>query len=1068
MQNKPNRYVIGGSCPSGILRSRSYFVPVLLSLVFVLCPSAFWQTMSAQEQSVKVTGLVLDENNQPLTGAAVMVKGETRGLIVGADGAFELNVKPSNELEVSFLGYEDVTVKVGDQIHFVITMKPVKNELEDAVVTAFGKQRKASVVSSIETISADELHLPSSNLTAALAGRAAGLVSLQKSGEPGKDNATFFIRGVTTFGYTANPLIILDGFEVSTSMLARVDPDNIENFSILKDATAAALYGSKGANGVIEVTTKKGSEGKVKLMFRHESRFSTPTQLPEFVDGVEYMQLYNEAEINDNPFLRNNRYSPQKIANTIKGVNPYAYPNINWYDEMFNDMAYNQYYTLNISGGGKMVKYYAAVSYTNEQGLLKNLSTNKFKNNIRLNRYNVLSNIDFNLTKTTKFTLNMTSYYEGSNGPGVNPITSRYGAGFDIFRSAVNGNPVDFPVMYAPDEFTQYVTHPLFGNSDGFAQSNPYASMVSGYCEGFNFDVTSQFTLEQSLDPWVKGLSLKAKYSVNNAGQYASVRSIKPYYYAMKEYNEMTDTYTLKEVQTGDDVISDPYVDRTASSHDYLEGGIYYANQFGKHDVTAVAIYTQEQKRYTGSVSYTPTLESALPSRNQAIRGRVTYAYADRYLIEGSLTYQGSEKFYGKNKWGLFPSVAAGYTISNERWWGPNLKKVINRLKLKASYGVVGNDNITDASERFFFLSKIGTGWAHAWGENFNNAYAMSEINRYPNPDITWELAYKQNYGIEMSLFNDTVEIMLDRFHEHRKNIYMDRAGIPASMGLTADVSGNTGEAESWGWDGSIDINHTFSRDFWISGRLNFTFQKNRILKIDEPQYRDPYLSKVGLDMDQVHGYIAERLFIDQADIDNSPVQMVSSGTVQPGDIKYKDINGDGIVDPNDKVPIGLSRTPGINYGFGVSLGYKGFDFSCFFQGVDNVSFFMNINDFAPFIGYRNVLKFIAEDHWSQNNPVAQAEFPRLTTTNNPNNYQTFSTWWQRDGAFLRMKTLELGYTLPNKWTRKIKMETLRIYLTGQNLFSFDRFDYWDPEMGSTGLGYPLQRVYSIGLNLNF
>lgn len=380
----------------------------------------------------------------------------------------------------------------------------------------------------------------------------------------------------------------------------------------------------------------------------------------------------------------------------------------------------------------------------------------------------------------------------------------------------------------------------------------------------------------------------------------------------------------------------------------------------------------------------------------------------------------------------------------------------------------MGNDNITDASERFFFLSKIGTGWAHAWGENFNNAYAMSEINRYPNPDITWELAYKQNYGIEMSLFNDTVEIMLDRFHEHRKNIYMDRAGIPASMGLAVDVSGNTGEAESWGWDGSIDINHTFSRDFWISGRLNFTFQKNRILKIDEPQYRDPYLSKVGLDMDQVHGYIAERLFIDQADIDNSPVQMVSSGTVQPGDIKYKDINGDGIVDPNDKVPIGLSRTPGINYGFGVSLGYKGFDFSCFFQGVDNVSFFMNINDFAPFIGYRNVLKFIAEDHWSQNNPVAQAEFPRLTTTNNPNNYQTFSTWWQRDGAFLRMKTLELGYTLPNKWTRKIKMETLRIYLTGQNLFSFDRFDYWDPEMGSTGLGYPLQRVYSIGLNLNF
>lgn len=1049
------------------MRLRTVQKGMLLVFAMVMGSALFADSLFAQSKNVKITGTVLDENNQPLAGTTVMVKKENKGQIVGADGTFEMTVNSDDILIVSFLGYEEYSQKIGETRTFVIKLQPLKNELEDAVVTAFGKQKKASVVASIETIDAGELRMPSSNLTAALAGRAAGLVSMQKSGEPGRDNATFFIRGVTTFGYATNPLIILDGFEVSTDVLARVDPDNIANFSILKDATAAALYGSKGANGVIEVTTKKGSEGGVKVMFRHESRLSTPTQLPKFVDGVSYMNLYNEAELNDNPYIRSNKYSPQKIANTMNNVDPYAYPNVNWYDEMFNDYAYNQYYLLNLSGGGKMVKYYAAVSYTNEQGLLKNLSTNKFKNNIELNRYNVLSNIDFNLTKTTKLSLNMQSYFESSNGPGVNPITSSRGGGFEIFRNAVNGNPVDFPIMYQPDEFTQYLTHPLFGNADGNLQSNPYAEMVSGYSEGFDFDLTSQFTFEQDFSPWVEGLSFKAKYSINNSGEYAAIRSVKPYYYAMSNYNEMDGSYILKEVQDGDDIISEPTVDRTSGTHNYLEAGIYYANTFGKHDVTAVGIYTQEEKRYSGSIFSGSTLETTLPSRNQALRTRITYAYDSKYLIEGSLTYQGSEKFYGKNKWGLFPSVAAGYTISNEKFWAP-IKSVVNRLKLKASYGIVGNDNITSSSERFFFLSRIDrVGWGYTWGENFNNGYNMYDINRYPNPDITWELAYKQNYGFEMGLFKDVISLQIERFYERRNNIYMSRAGLPASMGLTAAISGNSGEAESYGWDGSMDINYNVSKDFWISGRVNFTYSKNKILKIDEPQYKDSYLSKVGMDMDQVHGYIAERLFIDQNDIDNSPVQMIGSGTIRPGDIKYKDINNDGIVDSNDRVPIGLSRTPGINYGFGFSMGYKGFDVSCFFQGVDDVSFFMNISDFAPFINHRNVLKFIADDHWSTSNPVAQAQFPRLTTTNNNNNYYAYSTWWMRDGAFMRLKNLEFGYTFPSKLTRKINVETLRIYLTGQNLFSFNRFDLWDPEMGSTGLGYPLQRVFSFGVTVN-
>lgn len=1053
----------------GAGRTNLCLLPIVLVMLCLLFPPLrFTPAAFGQDSNVKVTGVVLDDKGVALTGATVQVKGETRGQIVGSDGKFEITVKPSDELIVSFLGFENAMVKVGDQRELKIMLVPQDNELEEVVVTAFGRQKKASVVSSIETIGAKELRMPSSNLTAALAGRAAGLVAMQKSGEPGMDNATFFIRGVTTFGYATNPLIILDGFEVSTSTLARVDPDNIENFSILKDATAAALYGSKGANGVIEVTTKKGREGGVKLMFRHESRFSMPTQLPKFVGGVDYMNLYNEAEYNDNPLVGASYYSPQKIENTRRRMNPYAFPNINWYEAMFDDLAYNQYYTLNISGGGKAVNYYAAVSYTNENGLLKNLSTNKFKNNINLNRYNVLSNIDFKLTKTTKLSLNISSFYEKTNGPGINPITSSRGAGFDIFRSAVNGNPVDFPIMYEPDEFTQNLNHPLFGNSDGFLHSNPYAEMVSGYCDGFNFNLTSQFTLDQDLSGIVKGLSVKAKFSINNSGQYASVRSIRPYYYAMKNFNEATGTYALKEVQTGEDVISEPSVDRTANSHNYLEGGIYYANSFGKHDVSAVVIYTQEEKRNTGSVGSATTLETTLPSRNQAIRARLTYGYDNRYLFEASLTRQGSEKFYGSNKWGTFPAVAVGYTISNEKFW-EKLRKTVSKLKFKASYGVVGNDNITSDAQRFFFLSRIDrVGWGYVWGEDFNNGYNMYDITRYPNPDITWELAYKQNYGVELGLFNDAITIQLDRFSERRENIYMVREGLPASMGLTASISGNSGEAESKGWDGSVDIKHTFNKDFWITGRFNFTYATNEILKIDEKLYKDKYLSRVGLDMDQVHGYIAERLFIDQEDIDNSPLQMVGSGNIRPGDIKYRDINGDGIVDSNDRVPIGLSRTPEINYGFGISMGYKNFDFSCFFQGISNLSFFMNVSDFAPFINNRNALQFIADNHWSANNPVAQAEFPRLTTTYNNNNYYQYSTWWMRDGSLLRLKTLEIGYTLPTRISKKIRAESLRFYLSGQNLFCFKNFDLWDPEMGSTGLGYPLQRVYSIGFNVNF
>lgn len=445
-------------------------------------------SMEITQQKKQVHGKVLDETGEPLAGATVQIKGATSGAITDGDGNFSgLSVKESDVLQIGYIGYEQLEVAVKGKTELIVTLKPNVEALEEVVVAAFAKQKKESVVASIESVKPSDLKVPSSNLTTSLAGRVAGLISYQRSGEPGKDNATFFIRGVTTFGYAQSPLILLDGFEVSANDLAQVEPDNIEQFSILKDATAAALYGSKGANGVISVTTKQGKEGSLTVSFRHESKISAPTHIPNMVDGVSYMRLYNEAQYNDNPIV-SPRYSAQKIQNTLSGLNPMVYPNIDWYGEMFKDFTYNQHYTLNASGGGKVVRYYMAVSYDNDTGILKENRTNNFKNNINIDRFNILAKVNINLTRTTRAEVNINSVFRNYTGP--------FDEATDIFKSVMAGNPVEFPKFYEPDEQFAGVKHILFGSDPSRALTNPYAQMVRGYKDGFESTVTSQFTLE--------------------------------------------------------------------------------------------------------------------------------------------------------------------------------------------------------------------------------------------------------------------------------------------------------------------------------------------------------------------------------------------------------------------------------------------------------------------------------------------------------------------------------------------------------------------------------------------
>lgn len=1008
-----------------------------------------------------------ESHGDPLPGVTVQVLGRQGGVITDAEGRYTIEAAPNEELRFQFVGMKPQTISVGNLTTLNVVMVEDVELLDEVTITAFATQKKESIVSSIETISPKQLRVPSSNLTTALAGRLAGVISYQRSGEPGNDNAQFFVRGVTTFGYASSPLILLDGFEVSSTDLARVDPDNIEQFAVLKDATAAALYGSKGANGVIMVTTKKGVAGKPKISFRADARLSAPTKVLETVDGVTYMNLYNEAQFNDNPLLEP-YYSAQKIQNTIDNLNEYAYPNLDWYDIMFKPNTVNQHYNLNITGGGTVVKYYLSVSYDKDTGILRDNKLNNFKNNISIDRFNILTNVTMDLTPTTKMDINMNSIFENFTGPLDNTN--------EIFASVVATNPVEFPKFYLPDEKTAFVKHTLFGSDATGSMVNPFARMVRGYKDGSMGRITSQFSIDQDMDAILEGLMARAKVSIKSDNRYENYRSYDPYLYNIKSYDEFTDTYVLQQVHKGTDALGNPTITRDGEFRVYMEGGLTYANSFNEmHDISGLLIYTQEESKNTGI--YRPedqTIQRTLPQRNQGLRARLNYGFLQRYLAEVSLTYTGSEKFDKSHRWGVFPAFGVGYILSNEPFWS-SLENALPNLKLKYSWGRVGNDQIAGAADRFFFLSDISSGGGYRWGKDFNSYYGGFNINRYANPMITWEIAQKQNIGFEVDIFrNRTLKLILEYFTEDRKQIYQARANLPATMGLTSNVYGNVGAVKSAGWDGSIDLNHSFNKDAWITGRFNFTFAQNEYVENEEPEYRWPYLSDIGWPINTWKGYIAERLFIDQADVDNSPRQELGS-IPQAGDIKYKDINGDGRVNSDDQVHIGYPTVPEINYGFGLSGGYKNFDLSCFFQGQDRVSFFIDPNarrddrfGIAPFADHRGALKIIADDHWNPNNPVSHAFWPRLSATVNQNNSQQNSTWWLRNGRFLRLKTLEIGYTFPEKWYRPIPFSLVRLYFTGQNLFNLSEFKLWDPEMGGNGLAYPLQRVYNVGLNVTF
>ena len=1009
-----------------------------------------------------ISGIVKDDTGIGLPGVSVSIKRTTKGSITDENGEFRLQASLGDTLLFSFIGKNTVEKVVNQRSIIDVVLYNDDTELEEVQVVAFGTQKKESVIASINTVKPSELKQPASNLTSALAGKIPGIISYQTTGEPGKDNAQFFVRGVTTFGYKTSPLILIDGFEATSNDLARMEPDNIESFSILKDASATVLYGARGANGIIVVVTKSGREGPAKVNIRIDTHVATPTQTNKLLDGVEYMKLYNQARISRDPLL-GAYYSEQKIQSTAQGLNPMIFPNINWYDELFEKSTINKKVNMDVSGGGQVATFYVAGSYENETGLLKVDKRNNFNNNIDINRVQMRSNVVFKLTPTTTLDTRIQGNFERYTGP--------FRSASDIFGMVMNSNPVDFPAVYNPDPAHEFADHILFGNTyvTGSLKQNPYAEMVRGYEDRNESTITAMATLAQDLKFITKGLKLQIKGSVNTWSKYTSTRSYSPFYYDLESYNQVTEDYTLFALNPteGQSYLGDVNPGRDASAHYYFEGRLNWDQQYGKHSFGLMTVGMMEEYLLTGGNSI--SIYETLPEKNMGNSGRATYDYDKRYFLEFAYGYNGSEKFSGNSRYGFFPSIGGGWLISNEPFW-ISMKDLISTFKLKFTLGKVGNDAIAGRSGRFFYLSDISKGGGnYRWGSTFMNSYGGYSVNRYANPNITWEVSTKYNLGFELSFFKEALKIQCDFFKDNRDNIYLTRQNFPSTAGLEATISGNVGKVNSKGIDGSIDYQHVFNKDFWLTGRANYTFSTNEYVELDEKNYPDEYLKHKGYSTNQWWGLIAERLFVDEAEIANSPKQ--DFGEYMAGDIKYKDVNGDGIVNSNDMVPLGLPTVPEVQYGFGLSAGYKAFDFSFFFQGNARVSLFINPgtdnNGIAPFASRRNALALIADDHWSETNPDVHAFWPRLSVDPIANNNQT-SSWWMRNAAFLRLKTVEMGYNIPKNTFKKIGLKSSRIYFTSENLFVISPFKLWDPEMGRGGLGYPPNRRFNVGVQLSF
>jgi TonB-linked SusC/RagA family outer membrane protein len=1010
-------------------------------------------TPAINSASFVLHGTVVDEKDQTLPGATVVLKGSKNGATTDINGKFILEIPTEQDsIIVSFVGYKSRTVFVGSNRTMTIKLEPDADnqKLNEVQIVGFGTQKKTTMVGAVSSVSVKEVQKYSTpSLTNAIAGRLSGVITRQTSGEPGYDAAKIFIRGLVSQSGSNAPLIIVDGAERElNSYWTNMNIQEIESFSVLKDATSTAVYGSRGANGVVLITTKKGAVGRPKVTFRTEAAIVTPFRLEDNIDGYEYASLINENRLNMkamagiDPNLPSVQpvYTAEQLEKFKDGSDPYAYPNINWYDEVFRKRTKQLTNNLGVSGGSEAVRYYINLGYSLLEGIYKEDPNSKYETNTAIKQYNFRSNIDMNLTKKFTVALGLSGIIKGANFPGPDKNS--------IFTQLKLYSPIT-SAKTLPDG-----SAPAGPNID--QRINPYSLVTkTGYTKQYYTTLISNLSAKWDLASVTQGLSVSGLLTYDVVDITQNVRREFP---ATFRYNPFTKVYTPVQLPSplGLSLQNENY--KTA----YGQFSIDYSRSFGKHNVSGTILGSRRE--YT-NVNTGSSIDN-LPQRRQHAVGRLTYNFDSRYSLEANAGYTGSENFLKGRRYGLFPSIGAAWIVSNERFWNKN---VVSTLKLRGSYGVVGNDQI---GQRFLFQSTFNLGAA---GYSFGFPQVITENGRSENfignPNVTWETAYKTDLGTDLELLNGKITLTADLFHERRKGQLLRRQVVPAYVGYPSSIIpyANVGETENKGIDGSFQFRNTTKGGFYYSVNGTFTFAKNKITENDQPPPQYPWQDFRGQPIGANLGYEAIGFFKDLADISSSPVQ--TFGPVGPGDTKYRDVNGDNKIDVSDRVFIGkYGSEPQMVFGLGGTVAYKGFDMTVFFMGNGRRDFFFTQGFTAfPFRsneGEYNVMQMVYDQRWIPGADNTNAKFPAVRALSQ-NNSQS-STVFFRNGEYLRLRNAELGYTLPASVARKISMSSVRIFAQGTNLATWDRIKAIDPESDFGTGTYPVSRNFNFGLEVNF
>lgn len=1023
-----------------------------------------------QQNKRKISGRVTDIKGEPLIGVNVTVDGDANGSITNMDGLYEIFVtKKSVVLKFTYIGFKTSEIRTNASTNiYDVTLEEQVNELEETVIVDYGTQRKISNIGAQSSMKMEDIKTPSASLTTTLAGRLAGVVAVQRTGEPGKDAADIWIRGISTPN-TSSPLVLVDGVERSFN---DIDPEDIESLTTLKDASATAVYGVRGANGVILIKTKPGKVGKPTVSADYYESFTRFTKMVDLADGITYMNAANEAMRNDGIATK---YTEDQIRNTIAGKDPYLYPNVDWLKEIFNDWGHNRRVNVNVRGGSEKVAYYASVSYFNETGMTvtdKNIDT--YDSKMKYSRYNFTTNLNIDVTPTTKVEIGAQGYLGEGNYPAISSA--------DLYNAAMSISPVEYPKMF-------FVNGEAFvpGTSTNNNFNNPYSQATRrGYDNLTKNQIYSNLRVTQDLDMLTKGLKLTAMYAfdVYNEIHVHQDRAESTYNFLDTSVPyDMNGQPILQRIYEGSNVLS--YKQETSGNKKtYLEASLNYDRTFNDdHRVSALFLFNQQSKLLYPK----GTLEDAIPYRMMGIAGRATYSWKDRYFAEFNIGYNGAENFSPKHRFGTFPAFGVGWVVSNEKFWQP-LSKAVSFLKIRYTDGKVGNSEVSD--RRFMYLDQMKENgdYGYKFGPNGTKWSGYETVNMAV--DLIWEESRKQDLGIDLKLFNDDLSIVFDLFKERRENILLKREhSIPSFLGYnTSAPYGNIGIIENKGFDGTIEYNKRINKDWVIALRGNVTFNKDKWIQGELPEQKYEWMNQYGHNINGVKGYVAEGLFT-QTEIDDmarweslsdankaiTPKPFASQfGTVKAGDIKYKDLNNDGQIDAYDQTYISRGDVPTTVYGFGFTVGWKDLSVGMMFQGVAGAERVLNGSSVNPFNGgggsgnlYSNI-----GDRWTEENPDQNAFYPRLSygseTTSNINNFQK-STWWVRNMNFLRLKTLQISYNLPKPWVNKVHLKNAAVYVMGTNLFTLSRFKLWDPELNTdNGAFYPNTTSYSVGINFTF